>query len=86
MDKAKKAANEYACELTDRGMRCRIEGMNNKDAAAKKAVMDLTREIRSVRPLDGGALCESHMIESLTPFLINMAMRNGLSDLGVKFV
>lgn len=184
MDKAKKAADEYACELTDRGMKCRIEGMSNKDAAAKadvivlsvpydaalelveclcpvlknqivisvvvpmkkgksfeysppsdgcaalriqhlvpgvkvvsayhnlsyrkladmdkviegdvvicgddaaakRAVMDLTREIKSVRPLDGGALCESHMIESLTPFLINMAMRNGLSDLGVKFV
>ncbi|HLB70661.1 MAG TPA: hypothetical protein VJJ51_06410 [Candidatus Methanoperedens sp.] len=47
---------------------------------------DLTREIRSVRPLDGGLLKESRMIESLTPFLINMASRNGLSDLGVKFV
>lgn len=184
MEKAKTAANGYACELTGRGMKCRVEGMSNKDAAAradvivlsvpydaalelveclrpalrnqivisvvvpmkkgksfeysppndgcaalriqhlvpgvkvvsayhnlsyrkladmdkeiegdvvicgddaaaKKAVMELTREIRSVRPLDGGPLCESHMIESLTPFLINMAMRNGLSDLGVKFV
>jgi len=53
---------------------------------AKQVVMDLTREIRSVRPLDGGPLKESRMIESLTPFLINMAIRNGLSDLGVKFV
>ena len=56
------------------------------DKDAKKTVMELTREIRSVRPLDGGPLCESHMIESLTPFMINMAIRNGLSDLGVKFV
>lgn len=53
---------------------------------AKHVVMDLTKEIRSVRPLDGGPLKESYMIESLTPFLINMAMRNGLSDLCVKFV
>lgn len=56
------------------------------DAVAKLVVMNLTREIRSVRPLDGGPLRESNMIESLTPFLINMAIRNGLSDLGVKFV
>lgn len=56
------------------------------DAVAKLVVMNLTREIRSVRPLDGGPLKESRMIESLTPFLINMAIRNGLSDLGVKFV
>ncbi len=56
------------------------------DTDAKQVAMNLTREIRSVRPLDGGPLSESRMIESLTPFLINMAMRNGLSDLGVKFV
>ncbi|NJD53033.1 MAG: NADPH-dependent F420 reductase [Candidatus Methanoperedens sp.] len=56
------------------------------DSNSKSIVMDLTREIRSVRPLDGGPLRESRMIESLTPFLINMAIRNGLSDLGVKFV
>lgn len=60
-----------------------ICGDNEK---AKQVVMDLTREIRNVRPLDGGSLKESRMIESLTPFLINMAKRNGLSDLGVKFV
>lgn len=56
------------------------------DAVAKLVVMNLTREIRSVRPLYGGPLRESRMIESLTPFLINMAIRNGLSDLGVKFI
>ncbi len=56
------------------------------DENAKKVVMKLTQEIRNVRPLDGGPLKESRMIESLTPFLINMAIRNGLSDIGVKFV
>ncbi len=56
------------------------------DVDAKRTVMDLTREIRCLRPLDGGGIASSYMIESLTPFLINLAIRNGLSDLGVKFV
>lgn len=56
------------------------------DEEAKRTVMELTREIKNLRPLDGGGLAFSYMIESLTPFLINLAMRNGLSDLGVKFV
>lgn len=56
------------------------------DLDAKKTVMDLTREIPNLRPLDGGSLCESRNIEFLTPFLINMAKRNGLTDLGIKFI
>ncbi|VVB88903.1 F420-dependent NADP reductase [uncultured archaeon] len=56
------------------------------DVRAKATVMELTREIRNLRPLDGGGLASSYMIESLTPFLINLAIRNRLSDLGVKFV
>jgi NADPH-dependent F420 reductase len=56
------------------------------DEEAKKTVMELTKEIKNLHPLDGGGLASSYMIESLTPFLINIAMRNGLSDLGVKFI
>ncbi len=56
------------------------------DEGAKRTVMELTREIKNLHPLDGGGLAASNMIESLTPFLINLAIRNGLSDLGVKFV
>ncbi len=56
------------------------------DEEAKMTVMELTREIKNLCPLDGGGLSYSYMIESLTPFLINLAIRNGLSDLGVKFV
>jgi NADPH-dependent F420 reductase len=56
------------------------------DDAAKRTVMELTHEIKNLRPLDGGGLASSYMIESLTPFLINLAIRNKLSDLGVKFV
>jgi len=56
------------------------------DEGAKRTVMELTKEIKNLRPLDGGGLASSYMIESLTPFLINLAMRNGLSDIGVKFI
>lgn len=56
------------------------------DDGAKRTVMELTHEIKNLRPLDGGGLESSYMIESLTPFLINLAIRNRLSDLGVKFV
>ncbi len=56
------------------------------DEDAKKTVMKLTKDIKTLHPLDGGDLSFSYMIESLTPFLINLAIRNGFSDLGVKFV
>jgi NADPH-dependent F420 reductase len=56
------------------------------DAEAKRTVMELTREIKDLHPLDGGNLACSYMIEALTPFLINLAIRNKLSELGVKFV
>ncbi len=53
---------------------------------AKRTVMKLTEDIKTLHPLDGGGLAFSYMIESLTPFLINLAIRNGFSDLGVKFI
>lgn len=56
------------------------------DDDAKKMVMSLTREIRNLRPFDGGPLRSSYMIEALTPFLLNLGKRNGMRDLGVKFV
>jgi len=40
------------------------------DEPAKGKVMELTREIKSLRPLDGGGLEFSYMNESLTPFLL----------------
>lgn len=55
------------------------------DDDAKRKVMELACEIKNLRPLDGGGLEASYMIESMTPFLINLAIRNRLSDLGVKF-
>lgn len=59
------------------------------DEASKKTVMELTQQIKNLRALDGGPLgplASSYLVESLTPFLMNLATRNNLSDLGVKFV
>jgi NADPH-dependent F420 reductase len=53
---------------------------------SKKTVIELTKEIKNLHPLDGGGLISSYMTESLTPFLMNLALRNGLSNLGIKFV
>ncbi len=56
------------------------------DDDAKRTVKELTRDIGNLCPLEGGTLAFSYMTESLTPFLINIAIHNKLSDLGVKFV
>ena len=55
------------------------------DAEAKKLVMELTRNMGCLRPLDGGPLKQASTMESLTPLLINLAKLNGLKDLGMNF-
>ena len=56
------------------------------DSDAMRVVGALIEEIDDLRVLDGGGLEDSAMVESLTPFLINIAKRNNLSELGIKFV
>ena len=53
---------------------------------SKNIVFELARDIPNLRPLDVGPLETSAMIESLTPLMINIASRNKLKNLGVKFV
>ncbi|MDD3247978.1 MAG: NADPH-dependent F420 reductase [Methanosarcina sp.] len=55
------------------------------DAEAKKLVMELTRNMGCLKPLDGGPLKQANTMESLTPLLINLAKLNGLKDLGINF-
>ena len=55
-----------------------VEGMS--------VVSALVEEIDSLRVLDGGGLEDAAMVESLTPFLINIARRNKLHGLGIRFV
>lgn len=56
------------------------------DEGARGVVSALVEEIDGLRVLDGGGLEDAAMVESLTPFLINIAMRNNLSELGIRFV
>jgi NADPH-dependent F420 reductase len=55
------------------------------DIEAKKFVMELTRNMGCLKPLDGGPLNQSNTVESLTPLLVNLAKLNGLKDLGINF-
>ncbi len=53
---------------------------------AKKAVMDLVSDLGNVRALDGGGLEEAKLVEALTPLLINLAIKNKMKPLSIKFV
>lgn len=55
------------------------------DKEAKKIVMDLVASVSNLRPLDGGPLEVSGIIESITPLVITLAMNNGMKDVGVYF-
>ncbi len=56
------------------------------DEDAKKTVMKLAEQLGDVRALDGGSLEEASLIESLTPLLINLAIRNKMKPLSIKFI
>jgi NADPH-dependent F420 reductase len=56
------------------------------DAEARKIAMELAGEIKSLRPLNAGPLAVSSMVESLTPFLLNVARKNKIKDAGITIV
>ncbi len=56
------------------------------DERAKKIVIELTNQIDGLRAFDAGPLAVSSMVESITPLLINIMVRNKMKDLGVRFV
>ncbi|MDM7933852.1 MAG: NADPH-dependent F420 reductase, partial [Methanothrix sp.] len=56
------------------------------DQEALDLVFELTRQIKSLRPLDAGPLEASSMVESLTPMLLNLAKRNRIRDPGIRVV
>jgi hypothetical protein len=56
------------------------------DEEAKKVVMGLVTDLGNVRPLDGGGVEEAKLVESLTPLLINLAIKNKTKPLSIKFV
>ncbi len=56
------------------------------DGRAKEIVMGLVEDIPNLRPLDGGPLAYSRVLEALTPLLITMGKRIGRPNLGIKFI
>ncbi|MCX6679325.1 MAG: NADPH-dependent F420 reductase [Methanothrix sp.] len=56
------------------------------DAEAIKITVELAGEIKSLRPLNAGPLAVSSMVESLTPFLLNVARKNKIKDAGITVV
>ncbi len=56
------------------------------DEEAKKIVMKLAEQLGDIRALDGGSLAEASLVESLTPLLINLAIKNKTKPLSIKFV
>ncbi len=56
------------------------------DEDAKGVVMDIVKSIERLRALDGGPLSNSRIVESLTPFIIELGLRNGMRELSIKFV
>ena len=47
--------------------------------------MDLVASVSKLVSLDAGPLACAATIESITPLVITLAMRNGLKDAGVYF-
>ncbi|MCK9564599.1 MAG: NADPH-dependent F420 reductase [Methanothrix sp.] len=56
------------------------------DAQAMDIAVELAGEIKSLRPLNAGPLAVSPMLESLTPFLLNVARKNKIKDAGIAVV
>jgi hypothetical protein len=56
------------------------------DEEAKNVVMKLVDDLGNVRALDGGSIDEARLVESLTPLLVNLAIKNKLKNLSIKFV
>lgn len=78
--------NIAAGKLKD--MECEMEYdavICSDDEDAKKVLFDLTHKIGCLRPLDGGPLAVSNIVESITPLLLNLAQMNGLEDVGIRF-
>ncbi|PTD93773.1 NADPH-dependent F420 reductase [archaeon SCG-AAA382B04] len=53
---------------------------------AKEVVFELIQDINGLRPLEGGSLEVSTLCESLTPLLLNIAIRNDIEDPSIKFM
>lgn len=56
------------------------------DPEAKRVVMGLAAEIKNLRPLDGGPLEVSSMVEALTPLMLTVGLKNKIHSPQMKIV
>ncbi len=56
------------------------------DPEAKEIVMGLVNQISHLKAYDAGPLSTSHIVESITPLLLNIARFNRMKDVGIRFV
>jgi NADPH-dependent F420 reductase len=61
-------------------------GVCGNSMHSKSIVFDLVRDIPGMRPMDIGPLETSSMVETMTPLLVNVAIRNNMKDVSIKFV
>jgi hypothetical protein len=55
------------------------------DEAAKQKVMGMINQISKLQAFDAGPLAASHLVECLTPLLLNIARYNKMKDVGIQF-
>jgi len=56
------------------------------DAQAKRTIMDLIIEIKTLKPVDAGPLSAAGLVESIVPLLLNLKLFGGLKSTSVQFV
>ncbi len=58
----------------------------SNDDDAKYLVMDIIKSIKNLRPLDGGNLSNAHIVEAITPLLMNIGKRNKIKHPTIKIL
>lgn len=56
------------------------------DDVAKQQVMGIVNRISKLHAFDAGPLAASHLVECLTPLLLNIARYNKMKDVGIQFL
>jgi NADPH-dependent F420 reductase len=52
----------------------------------KETVMELIKDIEGLTPFDAGPLEASYMVESITPLLINISVRNRIKNSSIRII
>jgi NADPH-dependent F420 reductase len=76
------AANRW--KLLDEDL-CYSVPVCGDDDDAKQQVMGIVNRISKLHAFDAGPLAASHLVECLTPLLLNIARYNKMKDVGIQF-